>query len=266
VTVTSPTAPPCAPSLITTGRAIIFKRRRLHRRRSRPRRTPDRGLRRQRPGPGEPGPGRAAGVGRGRWCTTRPTSSSTARSGASPTTSSIRRRRRGCTRDPRWRGERLAAAATPLLFTLRVGCPVRARGGRNFPSTILRRPAIPARPCAPIATGAARRRGLRQVAEGVGGGWAATAHYGPLPLHVAGRDQLGRLRAASSPITWACRPERGVVALPTGEACPWKAPRPPAAPSWTTACCGPAAAWTTMPRLAKTPPGAFIASDESIPA
>jgi dTDP-4-dehydrorhamnose reductase len=35
-------------------------------------------------------------------------------------------------------GEILAAAATPRLFTLRVGC-LYGRGGRNFPSTIVRR-------------------------------------------------------------------------------------------------------------------------------
>jgi dTDP-4-dehydrorhamnose reductase len=35
-------------------------------------------------------------------------------------------------------GEQLAAAATRRLFTLRVGC-LYGRGGRNFPSTILRR-------------------------------------------------------------------------------------------------------------------------------
>jgi dTDP-4-dehydrorhamnose reductase len=35
-------------------------------------------------------------------------------------------------------GEVLAAAATPRLFTVRVGC-LYGRGGRNFPSTILRR-------------------------------------------------------------------------------------------------------------------------------
>ncbi len=35
-------------------------------------------------------------------------------------------------------GEQLAAAATGRLFTLRVGC-LYGRGGRNFPSTILRR-------------------------------------------------------------------------------------------------------------------------------
>jgi dTDP-4-dehydrorhamnose reductase len=35
-------------------------------------------------------------------------------------------------------GERLTAAATQRLFTLRVGC-LYGRGGRNFPSTILRR-------------------------------------------------------------------------------------------------------------------------------
>jgi dTDP-4-dehydrorhamnose reductase len=35
-------------------------------------------------------------------------------------------------------GELLAAAATPRLYTLRVGC-LYGRGGRNFPSTIVRR-------------------------------------------------------------------------------------------------------------------------------
>ena len=129
--------------------------------------------------------------------TTRPTSCSTA-SCRAPTTRAIRRRRRGPTRARRWRATRAVAAATPRHFILRVGC-LYGRGGRNFPSTIVRR----LRAGETIRADRERLGSptwVREVAARLRGAGEDVV-LRPLPRDRARRDQLGRLRA---PVRRSC--------------------------------------------------------------
>ena len=118
-------------------------------------------------------------------------------------------------------GERLAAAAAPRLFVVRVGC-LYGRGGRNFPSTILRR----------LKAGETIRADrdrvgsptwVRDVAR-VSAALAATDHFGLYHCTSAGETSwadYSRFLAAALAL-----PDARVQALPT-EALPMmKAPRP----------------------------------------
>ena len=139
-----------------------------------PRPNPDAGARRANAG-GPEAVARRRGRGRRQaWSTTRPTSSSTA-SRSARTTRPIRRRRWGSMRAAKPKGTRAVAAATPRQFILRVGC-VYGRGGRNFPSTIVRR----LRAGEALRVDAERRVSptwVREVAS-VSVALAATPHYG----------------------------------------------------------------------------------------
>jgi dTDP-4-dehydrorhamnose reductase len=117
-------------------------------------------------------------------------------------------------------GEQLAAAATSRLFIVRVGC-LYGRGGRNFPSTILRR----------LKAGETIRADrerlgsptwVRQVAT-VSAALARTAHHGTYHCTASGETSwadFARFIAAELGL-----PDERVVALPTS-ALPMKAARP----------------------------------------
>ena len=117
-------------------------------------------------------------------------------------------------------GEVLAAAATPRLFTVRVGC-LYGHNGRNFPSTIVRRL------LAGETVRADRdRRGsptwVREVAR-VSAALARTEAYGLYHCTSQGETSwadFARFAAAALGL-----PEARVEALPTS-ALPMKAPRP----------------------------------------
>ena len=117
-------------------------------------------------------------------------------------------------------GEILAAAATPRLFLLRVGC-LYGRGGRNFPSTIVRR----------LRAGETIRADRDRLASptwvrdvvAVSAALARTAHYGLYHCTAQGETSwadFARLAAAQLGL-----PDARVDALPTS-ALPMKAPRP----------------------------------------
>ena len=134
------------------------------------------------------------GGGRGRGAAvvriTRPTSSSTARAIA-PYDERDPPSPQGNTRSRRWRATALVAAANPRHFILRVGC-LYGHGGRNFPSTIVRR----LRAGETIRADRDRLASptwVREVAA-VSAALAATDAPRSLPLHRAGRDDVGRLR------------------------------------------------------------------------
>jgi len=117
-------------------------------------------------------------------------------------------------------GEILAAAATPRLFTLRVGC-LYGRGGRNFPSTIVRR----------LRAGETIRADRDRLASptwvrdvvAVSAAVARSEHYGLYHCTAQGETtwaDFARLAAAELGL-----PAARVEALPTS-ALPMKAPRP----------------------------------------
>jgi dTDP-4-dehydrorhamnose reductase len=117
-------------------------------------------------------------------------------------------------------GEQLAAAATRRLYVLRVGC-LYGRGGRNFPSTILRR----------LRAGETVRADrdrlgsptwVMEVAQ-VSAALARSGHYGLYHCTSAGETSwadFARFMAAELGL-----PDERVVPLPTS-ALPMKAPRP----------------------------------------
>jgi dTDP-4-dehydrorhamnose reductase len=118
-------------------------------------------------------------------------------------------------------GERLAAAATSRLFVLRVGC-LYGRGGRNFPSTILRR----------LKAGETVRADrdrlgsptwVREVAA-VSAALARTAFYGLYHCTSAGETSWAHFAAFVAAELGL--PAERVVALPTSELPMMKAPRP----------------------------------------
>jgi dTDP-4-dehydrorhamnose reductase len=117
-------------------------------------------------------------------------------------------------------GEVLAAAATPRLFTVRVGC-LYGRNGRNFPSTIVRR----------LRAGetirADRERAgsptwTREVAR-VSAALARTEAYGL--YHCTSQGETSWADFARFAATALGLPESRVEGLPTS-ALPMKAPRP----------------------------------------
>ena len=117
-------------------------------------------------------------------------------------------------------GEALAAAATGRLFTLRVGC-LYGRGGRNFPSTILRR-----LQAGETVRADRDRRGsptwVREVAQ-VSAALAHTSHHGLYHCTSQGETSwadFARFIAAELQL-----PDDRVVGQPTS-ALPMKAPRP----------------------------------------
>jgi dTDP-4-dehydrorhamnose reductase len=117
-------------------------------------------------------------------------------------------------------GEVLAAAATPRLFTLRVGC-LYGRGGRNFPSTIARR----LRAGETVRADRDRVASPTWVREVVGASalLARTDHYGLYHCTAQGETtwaDFARFTASTLGL-----PEGRVEALPTS-ALPLKAPRP----------------------------------------
>jgi dTDP-4-dehydrorhamnose reductase len=117
-------------------------------------------------------------------------------------------------------GEKLATAATSRLFILRVGC-LYGRGGRNFPSTILRRLK------AGETVRADRERlgsptWVREVAT-VSAALARTAHYGT--YHCTASGETSWAEFARFIATELGLPDERVVALPTA-ALPMKAARP----------------------------------------
>lgn len=117
-------------------------------------------------------------------------------------------------------GERLAAAAAARLFIVRVGC-LYGHGGRNFPSTILRR----------LKAGETIRADrerlgsptwVREVAA-VSAALARTPHYGLYHCTSSGQTSwadFARFVAAELGL-----PDDRVVGLPTADL-PMKAPRP----------------------------------------
>ncbi|HEY2903421.1 MAG TPA: dTDP-4-dehydrorhamnose reductase [Polyangia bacterium] len=117
-------------------------------------------------------------------------------------------------------GESLAAAATAQLFTLRVGC-LYGRGGRNFPSTILRR-----LQAGETVRADRDRRGsptwVRQVAE-VSAALARTSHHGL--YHCTSQGETSWSDFARFIAERLKLPAERVVGLPTA-ALPMKAPRP----------------------------------------
>ena len=117
-------------------------------------------------------------------------------------------------------GEQLAAAATRRLFTLRVGC-LYGRGGRNFPSTILRR----LRAGETVRADRDRLGSPTWVAEvaRVSAELARTSHYGLYHCTSAGETSwaaFARFIADELGL-----PADRVEPLPTA-ALPMKAPRP----------------------------------------
>ena len=117
-------------------------------------------------------------------------------------------------------GERLAAAATPRLFTLRVGC-LYGRGGRNFPSTILRRLRA-----GETVRADGQRLGaptwVRSVAE-VSAALARTPHHGL--YHCTSQGETSWADYARFCAATLGLPESRVEGLPTS-AIGMKAPRP----------------------------------------
>jgi dTDP-4-dehydrorhamnose reductase len=117
-------------------------------------------------------------------------------------------------------GEVLAAAATPRLFTVRVGC-LYGRNGRNFPSTIVRRLR------AGEAIRADRERAgsptwVRDVSR-VSAALARTEHYGV--YHCTSQGETSWADFARFCATTLGVPESRVEGLPTS-ALPMKAARP----------------------------------------
>jgi dTDP-4-dehydrorhamnose reductase len=117
-------------------------------------------------------------------------------------------------------GERLVAAATPRAFVVRVGC-LYGRGGRNFPSTILRR-----LKAGEIVRADRDRVGsptwVRSVVT-VSAALAATEHFGLYHCTAKGETtwaDYARFLAAALGL-----PDSKVSAVPTGEL-PMKAARP----------------------------------------
>jgi dTDP-4-dehydrorhamnose reductase len=117
-------------------------------------------------------------------------------------------------------GERLVQAATRRAFVLRVGC-LYGKGGRNFPSTILRR----------LRAGETVRADRDRIGSptwvvpvtAVSAALARTEHYGLYHCTANGETSwadYARFLAAELGL-----PEERVQALPTG-ALPLKAPRP----------------------------------------
>lgn len=117
-------------------------------------------------------------------------------------------------------GELLAAAAATRLFTLRVGC-LYGRGGRNFPSTIVRR----------LRAGETVRADRERLASPtwvrdvvrVSASLAATSHYGLYHCTAQGETSWADFARFAAGVLGL--PEGRVEALPTG-ALPLKAPRP----------------------------------------
>ena len=117
-------------------------------------------------------------------------------------------------------GERLAAAATARLFTVRVGC-LYGRGGRNFPSTILRRLKA-GETVRADGDRSASPTWVRPVAE-ISAALARTDHYGLYHCTSQGETSwadFARFIAAELGV-----PRERVLGLPTA-ALPLKAPRP----------------------------------------
>jgi dTDP-4-dehydrorhamnose reductase len=117
-------------------------------------------------------------------------------------------------------GEQLAAAATRRLFILRVGC-LYGRGGRNFPSTILRR----LRAGETVRADRERLGSPTWVGEvaRASAALARTPHYGLYHCTSAGETSWAAF--ASFMAGELGLPEERVVPLPTS-ALPMKAPRP----------------------------------------
>jgi dTDP-4-dehydrorhamnose reductase len=117
-------------------------------------------------------------------------------------------------------GEVLAAAATPRLFTVRVGC-LYGRGGRNFPSTIVRR----------LRAGETIRADRDRVATPTwvrdvvraSAALARTTHYGLYHCTAQGETTWADFARFAAGVLDL--PDTRVEALPTG-ALTLKAPRP----------------------------------------
>jgi dTDP-4-dehydrorhamnose reductase len=117
-------------------------------------------------------------------------------------------------------GERLVAAATPRAFVMRVGC-LYGRGGRNFPSTILRR----------LRAGETVRADRDRVGSptwvvsvvGVSAALAATDHFGI--YHCTANGETSWANYAGFLAGLLGLPGDRVQALPTSEL-RMKAPRP----------------------------------------
>jgi dTDP-4-dehydrorhamnose reductase len=117
-------------------------------------------------------------------------------------------------------GERLAAAATARLFTVRVGC-LYGRGGRNFPSTIVRR----------LRAGETIRADRERVGSPTwvrevsraSAALARTEHYGL--YHCTSQGETSWADFARFAAGLLGLPDSRVEALPTS-ALPFKAPRP----------------------------------------
>jgi dTDP-4-dehydrorhamnose reductase len=117
-------------------------------------------------------------------------------------------------------GEQLAAAATRRLFTLRVGC-LYGRGGRNFPSTILRR----LRAGETVRADRDRLGSPTWVVEvaRVSAALARTPHFGL--YHCTSQGETSWAAFASFMAEELGLPASRVEPLPTS-ALPMKAPRP----------------------------------------
>jgi len=117
-------------------------------------------------------------------------------------------------------GEQLAAAATRRLFTLRVGC-LYGRGGRNFPSTILRR----LRAGETVRADRDRLGSPTWVVEvaRVSAALARTPHFGL--YHCTSQGESSWAAYASFMAAELGLPANRVEPLPTS-ALPMKAPRP----------------------------------------
>jgi dTDP-4-dehydrorhamnose reductase len=117
-------------------------------------------------------------------------------------------------------GEQLAAAATGRLFTLRVGC-LYGRGGRNFPSTILRR----LRAGETVRADRDRLGSPTWVVEvaRVSAALARTPHFGL--YHCTSQGETSWAAFASFMAAELELPASRVDPLPTS-ALPMKAPRP----------------------------------------
>ena len=117
-------------------------------------------------------------------------------------------------------GEQLAAAATRRLFTLRVGC-LYGRGGRNFPSTILRR----LRAGETVRADRDRLGSPTWVVEvaRVSAALARTPHFGL--YHCTSQGETSWAAFASFMAAELGLPASRVEPLPTS-ALPMKAPRP----------------------------------------
>lgn len=117
-------------------------------------------------------------------------------------------------------GERLAAAATPRLYTVRVGC-LYGRGGRNFPSTIVRR----LRAGETVRADRDRKGSptwVREVSR-VSAALARSGHYGL--YHCTSQGETSWAEFASFAAAELGLPASRVEALPTS-ALPMKAARP----------------------------------------